>query len=462
MDNLLFVDGAPRRSTRAERAKILSYVQTKRRKAEKAASNPRNSRTTVVISRLPAVYPSNNGADPFHCTAVAHDAGMHQLLRAAFSVASRANFLAEAFATDTSGLCTRHNDMFDARLRRCVVDKTHMYATLAYGSSLLSWMVGRVDAAQPPPEYFLGKALAGVRSALATSTVDNWLLLSVYALVSTELWNGLPAIWRGNKRYDTVMRTSQYALAASRTHLRALKAMTDERGGWAAFDPYVLDSVLLADKYLSVADAQRPVVPVEPWDPGDLHVQGAEETLPELGTALLTCVDWPVLWTAVADVVSYCRAAQFLWATPTKVLPDMEMWLFRRLQALTHRLLNLYHDCETDRRRCVCLAVLTFLFACIPGRGPQIGAEYAARSLYALLLTDADGNDDFVIWCIVVGAITADASVEKVWFMDRLRERALDEPKLRVTLRRFLFLPRQEAQLAKVLSELRQHRKYLD
>lgn len=280
-----------------------------------------------------------------------------------------------------------------------------------------------------PPEYFLSKALPSVRKRLTDQNcqVDNWLLLSMYALAVTEMWNGVPSMWKGNERYGVVMRMSQYGFAACRVHLRALLGLVMQNGGWERFDAYVLDSVLLADKYLAVSDMQLPVVPVT-FDPGPLsklrkRQLGVEDgVLGELGQGLLQQKMSRGLREAIVDLVDYCQTAQQLWCLPVMYC-QTETWLFRGLQALTYRFLHIYHDMELDLGdRCVCVATLTFILGSMTGKGPQVGAARMAMNLYAHLMGEESTGDDLHIWFLVTGAMMSDESVEQAWFIERLNE----------------------------------------
>lgn len=320
-------------------------------------------------------------------------------------------------------------------------------------------MTGRFQT--HPPEYFLSKALPSVRKRLAESNcqVDNWLLLSMYALAVTEMWNGVPSMWKGNERYGVVMRMSQYGFAACRVHLKALLELVMQNGGWERFDAYVLDSALLADKYLALSDMQRPVIPVT-FDPGPLsklHRQGlgvGGGVLSELGQGLLRRNMSSSLREAIVDLVDYCQTAQQLWCLPI-VDCQSESWLFRRLQALTYRLLHVYHDMELGLEdNCVCVATLTFIFGSITGKGPQVSASRMAMNLYAHLLAEEAAGDDLHLWYLFTGAMMLDESVEQAWFIERLTAfgaGCLSEEDIIKKMRVFLFLEDKQGSLLRAL-----------
>ncbi|KAK3385246.1 hypothetical protein B0H63DRAFT_472602 [Podospora didyma] len=538
------------RSQAREKAKILSHVQNNRRKAEsesgerkawstftsvmtpsssedlretdqqqaKRKSKPRKKTkprlsAAVMASEsssslspesaviwLPTTVPSNNASDPFHCTSVQLDAGSHALLRGTFYLASRPNFLAESFAPASVVVihrtaAMRHDDIFRKRLKRCVEDPTLMYATLAYSSSFLGWTIGCLpEGADPnkPAEYFLGKALHEVRMRLSAPSdslpVDTWFVLSIYALAIIELWNGVPAMWaKFPEKQAFVFQTRKSRLAACRLHMNALLHVVTENGGWEMFDDYVLDSTLLADKYLSIIDLQPPIIPLT-WDPGPAPegmIQKAlgttagqcvgGEALPQLGTNLLSvpALDERVK-NVVRDLIEYARFAHIAWLKPI-VSAEVETWLFRRLQALTHRLLVLalsspdLPDAVQSPQDCIaCITALIAVLSGTPHDGPRMGAGYLGLHLKDLLtsengscrILDAEGfNDGLRLWCLCTGAMMPEKRQEEGWFIDKLTEyypwNQLTEENLQVQLESFLYLPlKQGFHLAAMIDSL--------
>ncbi|RFU81155.1 hypothetical protein TARUN_1064 [Trichoderma arundinaceum] len=423
-----------------------------------------------------AVKPSYNASDPFHCTIAHLDAGTHSTLHITFSHASRANFLAESFAPSSMLLQKtpmRHDRMFRLRLRRCVEDEKLMYSTLAYGSSLLGWMMGRFDSAKQP-EYFLDKALRAVRAYLSAPgyKIDDWLLLSMYALAVTEMWNGLPLMWKQSpQRHAMVSRLGSHAFAACRMHLKALLQVVNDAGGWEQFDPYVLDSVIMADKYLAVSEWKPPVIPIT-WDPGPLPSSIREELaitgrsiLPRLGTSLLSESLSKELEGVLQDLVAYCRIASEAWSC-SSIEPEAECWLFRRSQAIACRLLlHLDNDEHMNRlERCICVASLTFIFSSILARGPQVSAQHAAVRLCALLQEEpvpgeeTDMPKGLRFWLLAMGSIASEASPDHEWFLQQLAEQCQGEVSQSIfegRLESFLFLPsRQGSRLAQMIENL--------
>ncbi|UKZ61105.1 uncharacterized protein TrAtP1_002377 [Trichoderma atroviride] len=331
-------------------------------KSSEDSQKQKKKQREAVVKRLTPAYasskslskamqPSYNASDPFHCTVANLDAGTHAILHITFPHASRVNFLAESFAPPERLLQhapMRHDRMFQLRLKRCVEDEKLIYSTLAYGSSLLGWTMGRFHSGKQP-EYFLDKALRAVRVYLSTPgyIVDNWLLLSMYGLAITEMWNCLPSMWRQlPDRHAMASKLGYRGFSACRMHLKTLLQVVECAGGWKKFDPYVLDSVILADKFMAITSRKPPIIPVT-WDPGQLP-ESLEEfgiteeellvILPRLGTGFHIESLSEELNNILQDLVAYCRIANAAWSYPS-IRPDTEGWLFRRSQALSYRLL---------------------------------------------------------------------------------------------------------------------------
>lgn len=438
-----------------ESAAIFRHVQRNRRAAEGLRREPEWSKLSSTFTSsdnpdddtdeasehrrlpsksttaMPSLYPTCNGFDPFHCTVVGPDAGNHSLLRFTFSALARTNFVAESFAPDPSlYTATRHQEIFEKRIARCIQDRMLMYATLAYSASFLAWTTGR-DHHNKPMECFLGRAMSAVRMHLAQGSypIDDWLLLSLYSLAITELWNGSPGMWKQHpERRKMSMDTAEASLNACRMHLNALLHLVSKAGGWDHFSPYVLESVILVDKYLTISSAQPPLMSSS-WDPGPLSIDLWNQhgltgmPHPELGTKLLTAPLDIDLREDLEDLVGYIHTAHVVWSN-AYVDATLESWLFCRLQAINHRLLSKAHSKETRLPdRCIALAALKFVAQCLVSKGPQISATRLARTL-RLELKAARGQlrRDVYLWCLCMGALLPDLSEFKPWYVSRLRE----------------------------------------
>lgn len=136
--NMIFLNGIAESSTRIQA------------EAESKSSNrrPAHSATEDTSLTLLTQYPTNNEADPFHCTVVGTDAYTHAMLQYAFSSMAKKTFLAEAFAMPyvlPAARVMRHAQILGERLKHCVHNEMLMYSTLAYGSSCLAWSTGKYE-----------------------------------------------------------------------------------------------------------------------------------------------------------------------------------------------------------------------------------------------------------------------------------------------------------------------------
>ena len=501
MEEVIFINktgssGSLSKSSHAEAATVLSHVQRNRRKAEGRNRNkpwlnmssvlqpmdtPRSEQRsehaeTVSLvfadphgplsspSHMPTTYPSANGYDPFHCTIVGTDAETHALLLRTFFNVARGNFVAEAFAPNPheqsermQEATSRHAAIITRRMQRCVDDKLLMYATLAYSSSILGWTTGRFRH-KKPPEFFIAKALPDLRFRLGQRVclADDWLLLSLYSLAITEFWNGLPVIWsRHPGRNDMILRTAAESLEASRTHLKALMYLVANAGGWRSVNPYILDSTILADKYLAIA-TMKPTMLSATWDPGPLtdtiraELNITELAYPCLGKQLLEEPLSSRLLEVLKDLVAHCRVAHDIWSRSDAVTAELESWLFRRFQAIQYRLIFQYHDgASSYLDRCISLAALVFACGSTPSHGPQLGARYLAQALRLVLeegtaIWTYIASENLRLWCIFLGSCAHGPPEDISWFQRQLQlhvSQCATEADALSFLQGYLFLP---------------------
>ncbi|KAL9619832.1 MAG: hypothetical protein Q9160_005572 [Pyrenula sp. 1 TL-2023] len=462
------------RSQAGERKHILSHVQQRRRRQGAAISNreqwkmytscmtflddspvaPKEISPTaalhkkskaqsdsepLVLTHLPQAYPANNAFDPFRCTVAGSDASTHAMLHYTFASFAKDAFLAEAFAPPSVAsrrTSMRHSHIIQQRLERCVEDKMLMYATLAYGSSALAWTTGKL-AVERSPEYFIGHALQAVRTRLSQSDhlSDTWLILSIYALAITELWNGIPEMWmKCPARHVKATNAVDHCLDTSRTHLHALILLVERAGGWQNIDPYVMESSILAAKYLARSDLTTPLIPLT-WDPGpmppmkqhQLHSQ-MNNGLFDLGRNLIRSSIDPELQQLIRDVIEYTQIAHSAWIACAELTLDTESWLFLRLQALSYRLLALEKLKGTDN--CIRITALVYLFNGIEYDGGQLSALTTLRYLRSALVDAAFWHTSFdkelLLWCLSTGAMTSQPSPEREWFIETLTQYASD------------------------------------
>lgn len=360
--------------------------------------------------------PSRNGSDPFDCSIAGGDISHyhhHVILRFVAGQSPKVTFFAEAWAPDEMQqqrrprpLPMRHDAAVARRLRACVQDRALMYSTLAYGASLLGWMGGGggVVDTSAPVEYFTGQAIQAVRERIvilppgsSTSAPPprsrlpdesgTHLALSIYSLAISELWKVMPPMQnRGAAKAWSAQQPRRTAPTA-RMHLRALLELVHTSGGWGAFDPYVLESAILADKYLACWEWTAPTIAVNSLLRADCDVISMPEMdlgSTVLGSKLLAMNLYPRLQSCARQVVQYVSSAQQAWALAP--LPfDVQSSLFFRLQRLVYELLGLAGLGAVDE--CVRVAALLFLQATMLYRGAHICAVILAAQLRPALVS---------------------------------------------------------------------------
>ena len=294
------------------------------------------------------------------------------------------------------------------RLRRCVHDELFMYATLAYGPSCMGWTLGIIKDSRPP-EYFIDKALQSLRVRLSSPDrrVDTWLLLSIYALAITKLWNGVPQMWEKiPSRLVKLLQTAKHCREASRVHLRALVCLVNDVGGWKGIDPYVLESMILVDKFLAIADGTLPILPLAE-DVGALAPYQQRDSLgqtdshPRLGESFTRMELRRDLVEVLQAVADYCRIAHWIW-DHCDVTSQDESWLYLQLQALTYQLL-LFREIE-GVENCIRLAALPFLQNVTHYQGSQVSATTILPHLQTTIVIseglEEPCNDELLLWCL--------------------------------------------------------------
>ena len=297
-----------------------SAVESQSGNQDKAPlSLPATSREDLFVS-LPSKFPSDNAPDPFHCTVAGNDLQPHSLLQLTFSRTANIAFLAEAFAPSAvaeSRSRMRHDQIVKARLKQCIRDEMLMYSTLAYSSSLLAWAAG-YSGLEKLPEYHIGKALPALRARVAKleHPENPWLLLSMYSLAITELWNSISEMWKEHPSRSAISLEHQdSSQKAARTHLGALLSVVKHIGGFDKIDPYLIESMIMADKFLALKDMTLPLIPMD-WDPGPLpkarrqDFSAGHKKRPVQGQNLLRVPMCNELKQIVRDIVDYVEVAE--------------------------------------------------------------------------------------------------------------------------------------------------------
>ncbi|KAH7322569.1 hypothetical protein B0I35DRAFT_426047, partial [Stachybotrys elegans] len=349
------------------------------------------------------------------------------------------------------------------------------------------------------PTTYARKALTALRLRVDRGeAADDWLLLSIYCLAAIEFWTNSPPLWsRQIANHNTI--THKPMMQAAHIHLNALVRLVKEHGGWKCFDPYLLESSVLIDKYLAISELASPTIPLT-WDPGPTPPASPawlDGKLPWAGTnkrpfqienTALHCritspcpiedaglvlgggfrqhgVDKQLL-EVLFDIAQYIQFATCLWHSRETMTDQQESWLFHRLQALIYRLLAL-DQLLNPLDECTRLAGLVFILSTIDHRGAHIAAVALLSPLRDALNRMVSETEafDLQFWCLCVGAMADDLTIKTPWFLEQVAKRILDmgidtdRDALERRLHSFLYIPsRQRWKLELLCCDARERR----
>lgn len=374
--------------------------------------------------------------DPFYCTSTAIDAKDQRLLYYPFTNFIETTFNAESLSGRISSKPFRHREAVTKRLRRCVSDKLTMYSTLAYCASCMRWAIGEKERERPPELYVL-KAIGALKLRLEkVDVVDTWLILSIYALAVSEMWA---------QNYD-----------AATAHLKMTRHFVTQFGGLTKLDPYIMESILLCNKYVAIGKFEPPLFSLD-WEPEALPAQKmlkvqieAAPFLSELAQGFFDLdkhILGPQMLHIIDDIRSCAQVSQEMEIQEITVSSDQQ-WLFLRHQANFCRLLSLATSSETQE--CCRIALIVWLLKITVYFGAQRCSKRLLPSLKAAVLRLDNASEwcpsVLVFWMTSLGAMTAEYTDERDWFLERTMKAAgslgidIDKEPFRRVLRKFLFL----------------------
>ena len=274
--------------------------------------------------------------DPFYCTSTTLDAKDQHLFFYPFTSFIETAFNAESLLWMTSTTVFRHREAIVERLRRCVVHGLTMYTTLAYCASCMRWAIGEKER-ERPPEYYVLKAIEALRIRLErVDVLDTWLILSIYALAVSDMW------------------AQNYEAATS--HLKMTRHLVTQYGGLMKLQPYLMESILLCDKYVAIGRFEVPVFPLD-WEPGSLPKWNMPNSQGRVDALLLELaqrfydLDKHLLgpnMLRIIDDIRVCAQVSQQWGTQEISDPPDQHWLFRH-QAIFWRLLSIPAASETQK-----------------------------------------------------------------------------------------------------------------
>ena len=374
--------------------------------------------------------------DPFNCTSTALDAKAQRLLHYPFTSFIETTFNAESLSGMTLCPIFRHREAIIERLRRCVVDRLTMYSTLAYCASCMRWAIGEKER-ERTPEFYVLKAIEALKIRLAQEdTVDAWLILSIYALAVSEMWA---------QNYE-----------AATAHLNMTRHLVAQIGGLAKLDPYLMESIILCDKYVAIGKFGAPIFPLD-WEPEPLPAQKMLQIQAEIEPLLSDLaqgfydLDEHLLgpeFLQVIDDICVCAQVSQQMETQAIIDPSNQHWLFLRHQAIICRLLS--QVINSGIQECCRVALIVWLLKITVYFGAQRWSKNLLPRLKAAILKLKTSGEQcplvLMFWIYSLGAMTAEYTDERDWFLKQTTEAArslgmkLDKEPFRCVLRRFLFL----------------------
>lgn len=234
--------------------------------------------------------------------------------------------------------------------------------------TLLAAMASRMEhldkrSVQFGSNAFINRAMVAVRehlSHLRVVSVDEiW-----------DVWN----LWRAE------LIRGNYV--AAKTHLQALKAMTEQIGGLEALDnvnSWMMESLVVGDLFMAIETLGPPVFPCT-WDPGKAGTQGLENfrsdaSLASLGCGILLHTKCQIvnahLYAIIEDIIECIPILFHTWedsSMETKVLK----WEYRRKLAIRHRLSSFTtEDARADSLRIAWLVWSVLVL--------NLGSDYGVR-----------------------------------------------------------------------------------
>ena len=383
------------------------------------------SKSVGLISPILA-QPGMSYPDPFDCAAISIDPQEHRLLQYPFPAFIRISFTAEAMSMEPEAIVYRdfrHRKAITDRLQRCIVDQLTLYSTLAFCANCVRWAVGEQAIPDRPTEYYNLKAIEVLKHRLCKSDAapDSWLVMAIYALGVSDMWA---------RNYE-----------ASTSHLQIIRHFVLKIGGMNSLEPYLMESLILGDKYLAIGKFAPPILPFD-WDPGRFPKQKwskltANVDFSTLGSGALASGFFeldrstlnPEVLAIVGDILEALRVAYCL-DTPRRISdPESQHWLFLRNQAFVYRLLILPTKPGT-LQECCRVALLVWLLKITAYFGPPLTAKRLLSRLKAAIC-DLDDEDlqrrpeaELLFWIQCLGAMTAEYTVEREWFLRQTVESA--------------------------------------
>ena len=404
----------------------LGIFPTKSRSCQQGSQNLQKSHTLL----------HGNTVHPFMCSSVRIDSKDQELLYYPSKSFLETTFSAESLVDTTSPVVFRHRNAITQRLQRCVVDDLVMYTTLAYCASCMRWTIGKEERERPAEMYVL-KAIVLLRFRLQNAqNPDAWLILSIYALAVSEMWA---------RNYE-----------AATAHLKMTAHFTMQIGGITKLEPYLMESIILCDKYVAIGKFDRPVFPLD-WQPDPLPTHQMADVYLQLDPTLHVLaqgffdVNSDILGhdlQMIINDISTCTKVAECEKRKQTSSTNHQQWLFLQHQALVSRALSFQP--ASLMQDCIRIALIVWLLKITAYFGAQKWSKKLLPRLKgAIVQVDMTGDlqiSPLLLWMTSLGAMTAEYTDERDWYLRRtstivhLLQVELEKDPFRQFLQRFLFV----------------------
>ena len=439
-----------------------SQLDTRITQGKASRPAPRSRREAAIgpsqETQAPILPPRlGSTIDPFDSAPVAIDERTYQLLQYPLS-----NFVVTTFAAEALGSLLepakrtpfRHKDAIIRKLQRCIQDSLVMYAALANSASCIRWAVGHQDRDRAP-EFYMLRTIERLKQRLTWApAADLWSITCMHDMSLSDLWSK--------------------DVEAATAHMEMIRYSLNRIGGFAVLDAYMVECLVLTDKYLALSQLRPPILPLS-WDPGPMssaqiaaidQVTGLE--LQGIGRAFsrapLSDVLQPRLRSILRDLIVCIKAAHCL---DRVLITEHELFLLH--QALMYRLLCLETtDVVSEGFR---VGVIVWLLKITSA----LEAERAAKNLLPHLrqrLACIAGDEyilSLALWLATVGARVAEFTEERVWFVEKAASLgeaiglAPEKDAYRLFLQQYLYLTCEEGlqfkRMVLVIRQIREDRR---
>lgn len=384
------------------------------------------------LALVAAVPPSwSSSIDPFKSSSVPITSEVYGFLRHFTET-----FLAGSLQTQVQNVLSprkpRSSESMGARkiVQECMADEKHMYSVLALSSHQIKYLIGHKLPRMDSPEYYMAKALEGLRKTLDPNEVET---LSQYVVLDF-CWMATAEAYREN---------FTGAMAYQRINFYVVQRL----GGFEKLDSFAQEMLRIGDIFLSSLTLTVPLFGLLN-DPGpiseDLRTEIDKRILPhrQMGAAFLRhqYVWSPVMSDVIVDMLDVIQAAQFLWAFPgSDVSSEDRDWVLQRSHALTIRLLSMLPVSpvatigEAIQESCR-LCFILWLFYVLAGttgipsepgtlkRVRNMMPEHTRRLKKSVELANSlnqcatrwDPYDELLLWVLAFGTLTS--KTDGCWF----------------------------------------------